>query len=201
MKKENLSPQESLQIIEKMIENAKARYNDDGFIMRMWGWLVIFAALGQIVLMHLELYSISWYPWLLMPLGFFYTFWHYSRNKKEKKSKSHFGTILLWSGIFMGINLMILGFFGVPYIIGEIFMGIAILLISFFTLLEGLIFKFRPLIVGSLISNLLAFSSFVIVKYIDSDRWIWLLSFLILVMIFSNLIPSYIIKSQFKKKL
>lgn len=66
---ENLTPKESLEIISGMINNRKTRLKSSGFMIIFWGWLVIAAAAGQMVLMYLELYNICWTPWLLTIAG------------------------------------------------------------------------------------------------------------------------------------
>jgi hypothetical protein len=41
MQEEKFSPQESLQLIESMIDQAKSRFSENGHLYLLWGWIVI----------------------------------------------------------------------------------------------------------------------------------------------------------------
>ena len=82
---ENLTPKESLEIISGMIQSRKTRLKSNGFMILFWGWLVITAAAGQVVLMLLEQYNICWTPWLLTLAGGIFSIF-YGRSRKEKNS-------------------------------------------------------------------------------------------------------------------
>ena len=59
--------EESFQIIKDMIENEKARFNENGFVYLFWGWLAIFCATLEYVLIFSEVHqcSMSIYCYLL----------------------------------------------------------------------------------------------------------------------------------------
>ncbi|MFW6095142.1 MAG: hypothetical protein ACOC8S_01745, partial [Bacteroidota bacterium] len=73
MNKNELTPQESLQVINEMIDTSKTRMRENGFIYLFWGWLMMFCALDQFVLLQLEYYEISYYPYFLGIPGGIYT--------------------------------------------------------------------------------------------------------------------------------
>ena len=82
--KEIMSGQESLQIIQQMIGQAKRQYSDDSFNYLLWGWLVFIASLGQYILAYVG-FAQPAIVWLLMPLGaVISTIYNYKANKKEK---------------------------------------------------------------------------------------------------------------------
>ncbi len=45
-----LKPEESLQIIEKMINRTKENIHENSFYFLLWGWIVLLVNLGQIIL-------------------------------------------------------------------------------------------------------------------------------------------------------
>ena len=82
--KEIMSGQESLQIIQQMIGQAKRQYSDDSFNYLLWGWLVFIASLGQYILAYVG-FAQPAIVWLLMPLGaVISTIYNYKASKKEK---------------------------------------------------------------------------------------------------------------------
>lgn len=42
MQPENFSPKDSLQLIDQMINQAKNRFSENGFLYLLWGWLILF---------------------------------------------------------------------------------------------------------------------------------------------------------------
>ena len=50
MKSPDFSPQQSLQLIEGMINKAKNRFPKNGFLYLLWGWVIMISAIS-----HLEI--------------------------------------------------------------------------------------------------------------------------------------------------
>ena len=59
----NLTPEQSLALIDNMINKAKNKLADDGFLLIFWGWLVAVSALIHFVCIKLQ---IEWgqYVWV-----------------------------------------------------------------------------------------------------------------------------------------
>ena len=49
MQEESFSPEESLQVIQTMIEKTKSKVVDNSFYFLLWGWLVFIASIGQFI--------------------------------------------------------------------------------------------------------------------------------------------------------
>nr|HPI69962.1 hypothetical protein [Tenuifilaceae bacterium] len=59
------SIEESFQIINRIIDDEKVRLNENGFIYLFWGWLTIFCAAAQSLLIYLEVEK-HYYIWFVM---------------------------------------------------------------------------------------------------------------------------------------
>lgn len=55
MENNDFNPTESMDIINKMINNAKSKLADDGFLFIFWGWLVTAAAMIHYVTLKLNI--------------------------------------------------------------------------------------------------------------------------------------------------
>lgn len=145
-----LSPEDSLRVISKTIENAKRRVQENGFYLLLWGTLVVIAGL-------LDFY-LNWkgsemgykhYAWMIMPvLGIAATIvYEIRRQQREPREGNAFNRLyaMVWLGY--GITLPLLIFYTVqaglsptPPILAAT--GFAIFL-------SGQILNFRPLTLGA----------------------------------------------------
>ena len=145
----NLSPSESLAIIQNMISAAKNNLTDDGFHFLLWGALVIIASIGQYALAQMQ-YQANYIPWYIMPVvGIPAAIIYEWRKKKHEKVKSHFDSIFgyLWTAV--GITIFMVIFIAVknqmspiPFILAVVGLG---------TFVSGSIIRFKPLTIGGLV--------------------------------------------------
>jgi len=181
--------EESFQIIKEMIENEKVRFNENGFIYLFWGWMVIASALLQYVLMYAGVAQ-HYFAWFLMVAGFIYVPFYYSRRSRKSVSLPLSGKIIAYTWIVVGLNIFAVSFL-YAHSVGKMLMFIILMLVSIGTTVSGLTLRFKWLVIGGLLCNLLAFTSL----YLDYYYWGALAIFAV---IFSNLMPGYILKSKFK---
>jgi hypothetical protein len=183
---ENLTPKESLEIISGMIKNRKTRLKSNGFMILFWGWLVIAAATGQIILMLLELYNICWTPWLLTLAGGVFAVLYGRRCKEKRSEQSHLDVISGTVWLMFALNAMILGFVFLPLVLGVKYMGIVLILLGMASVIEGVVSQFRPSVIGGIISNVLGFVNLLLIFF-----------FLIIGILVTNIIPGYIIRKRY----
>ncbi len=150
MKDQILTHEESLQIIQSMINTAKNKISENGFYFLLWGALVIIACVAQFIMIKFDFGEKSNFVWMIMPLvgvpiSLFYGF---KQNKKET-TKSHTDKLygFLWLGF--GITLAIMIFVAVYSKISPIPFILA--LVGLATFVSGAIYKFTPLIIGGII--------------------------------------------------
>ncbi|MDD3431114.1 MAG: hypothetical protein PHF38_03715 [Bacteroidales bacterium] len=160
MDKSSISPEESFQLIAKTIQETKKRFEDNGHLFIFSGLIMFVVCLSQFVLIQLELYSINWYPNFLYPLGAIYTFFYaFNKYKKKKIPSNLIGNILASLGWMLGLNLMILGFF-FSNKLGEAIAPVFLIFMAFFICISGVTVKYKPLIWGGILLNLIGLATF-----------------------------------------
>lgn len=165
MSKNTFTPEESLLLIAKTIEETKNKFKENGHILMFWGFLMLFVTLSQYILYQLEFYKTQWYPVFLYPLGGIYT-WIYAFKESKKMPATIIGDIVGWLGGLIGVNLMLLGFFFIHKLglnAGPVFL----LLFAIFLFVTGMAIRFKPLIISGILLNLWALSAFYTVEELN----------------------------------
>ncbi|MBN1349026.1 hypothetical protein JXJ21_06445 [candidate division KSB1 bacterium] len=164
MKKTTLTPEESLLLITKTIEETKQRFKENGHIIILWGVLTFVVFSSQYILVELGFYKkfdIIWTT-ILFPLGAIYSFIYYwIKVKKENLPRNIIGRIIRTMAWVFGVNFMILGFF-FSQKLGEVIAPIFIILLALFIIIIGISIKFKPLTIGGILLNLMGFATFYI---------------------------------------
>jgi len=164
MEEKKFTPEESLLLITKTIDETKQRFKENGHIIILWGTLTFIVFLSQYILVQLELYKVMDIAWtcILFPLGGIYTF-IYVRRKVKKKNipMTIIGKTIRTMGWVFGLNLMILGFiFG--HQLGNAIAPIFLILLALFIIMTGTSIKFKPLTVGGILLNLIGLCTFLV---------------------------------------
>lgn len=193
MQQENFSEQNSLQLIESMINKAKNKFSENGTLYLLWGYTILVCSLSQFLLQEVFSFAEAQYVWMLTWLVVIYQIIFLARKKKNLKVRTYTDDIIgfVWLAFvaclfltifimsyhkqYMLIDPVILILYGVP------------------TFLSGAILKFRPLMIGGVCCWLLAaLSPFVIDKY----------HFLLLgaAVIAAWIIPGHLLRIRYKKE-
>lgn len=181
------NPQESMQIILSMIENSKTDIRRHNFLFLMWGFLMITASLIQYVCVKLQM-AHGHYAWLLMLIGAVITIVDVNKKKNQRKAKTFVGKSMQVIWIPLGIGMCILVTLGTQAGFLASF-PIFMLLYGVGTFATGRILNFQPLMYGSMVAFGCAFISI----FIDGAELLLLLAISLL---FSYVIPGYILKNQ-----
>ena len=164
MNEHNLTPEESLLLISRTIEETKQKFQDNGHIIVLWG-----STTFSVFFLQYFFELIGWYKkfdiiWtcILFPLAAIYTFF-YIRGKEKKNNipKNVLGRILGTMGWVLGFNLMILGFVFGDHL-GNALAPIFLIFFAFFIIMVGVSIKFKPLIIGGILLNLIGFGSLLV---------------------------------------
>jgi len=189
MEKE-LKPEESLKIIEQMIQKTKANLHDSSFYFLLWGWIILLIVIGQSLLEHFTTYNKTYIVWILVIPGIITSLIYGAIKGKKAKIESHLDRLnfLNWM-IFLGSYFIVIIFMkDFDYKVSPIIF----LLAGNATLLTGFIIKFRPLIIGGLVFWAGVFCQFLLPYN--------LLEFVFpFIIIFGYLVPGYLLKFQNKK--
>jgi len=191
METNNFTPNESLAIIQEMIETEKLQFSENGFIYRFWGWLVVIAAFGQFVLLQAELYSYSYYPWFLMMFGGIFTGIYYGRQK-NKTSMPLSGKVFAYTWVIISFTIFGVAFF-MPVKAGGWLLFIILSQIAVGTVVSGALLRLNVLIIGGFICNVMAFVSI----FTPYQYWTLLT---IIAIVATNLVPGYLLKYKYSKK-
>lgn len=163
MENSTLTPEESLLLISKTIEQTKNRFKENGHIFIYWGTLTLIVLGSQLILSLLELYQYTRWPVYLFPLSIFYMIYIVVKEKRKNVPKTYIGNVLGNMGWIFGMNLFIMGFFCWD----KLGFAIAPVFIIFFALMIficGLLIRFKPLIIGGILTNLIGLGTFFIAR-------------------------------------
>ncbi len=186
----NLTPEKSLELITQVITQARSKFQENGFIYMFWGALVAIATIGQFFMLKNNLYSISWYPYLLMPLGGIFSFIYFYR-RKTVRSKNQISRIVSVCWIFLSINLLALGFI-FPLVLKENLIPILLILISIGTIVSGVSIKSSLILFSGIFINFSAFICFMI-------QWMYQPLLMGVVSVIAILIPGIILMIKYNK--
>lgn len=187
------SPQDSLLLIERMINKAQNRFNENGHLYLLWGWLIFFCSILSFVLSYWNLYDRPYHVWFLTWLALIYQVFYIVRRKKKERVKTYTDEIIgyIW---FVFVMLMIL----VGFVTGKanawaLMYPLFLILYGIPTFLIGALVKFSPLRAGAVSCWVLAIiSTYVPVQY--------QVLFFSVAVLSAWIIPGYLLRSRFKNQ-
>ncbi len=222
MKKE-LTPQESLQLIEGMIQKTKATYHDKGISALLWGTVVTIASLVTYARIEFD-FKLGFDIWLIVLLAIIPQIFISIQEKRKIKIRKHDDEAI--DAVWMVYALTIFGLVAYQNIIPQStinlinqegwqlvkhynngtkpdeilkpfapsFSSIFILIYAFPTFITGLAKKFKPMIIGGIISYI----AFMVSLYTETKYDMLLCA----VAAISNwLIPGIILRRSYLKKM
>ncbi|MEZ5084593.1 MAG: hypothetical protein R2750_14305 [Bacteroidales bacterium] len=186
----NLTQQQSLKIIQEMIATSKNNLKDNSFFFLLWGWLVLIASLSHFALLQIG-WQYAYLPWpLLMFSGGIISVIAGYRLGKKAQVISHVDKMIiyLWWG-FLVVMLIILFMAGFNKIDWNLTHPIIITLYGLGTFVSGGVLKFKPLIIGGIVSWVIA-----VIAFFTEPEYVLLL--ISLSIIIAYLIPGYLLKAK-----
>ena len=187
---EEFSPQQSLDLIQAMINKTKSNLSHNRFYFLLWGWVSFAAILLQFTLKVLAGYRHHYFVWLVVIPTVIVTIVHSAKRRKNTAARTYVGDSMsfLWTGI--GISFFVLSFIitnskggwlnAYPFFI--LFYGLG-------TFVSGRILRFTPFIIGGIFNWLLALVS----VYVHFDYQLLLAAAAILT---SYIIPGHLLGSN-----
>ena len=190
---EQLQPNDSLKIIQEVINQRKQKYEQNGFFFIFWGVLIMLAGTIHFLMYQFDFhFNKSGLVWLiLMPLGFIFTFVAKMRKsiKAEKQGKSTDWMDWIW--LVAGIGAMVGGFTqSSKWIIVLIYLPFAMA-----SLATALQLKNRLWISTSLVSFALVYSTL----FVNYGYYTILMTVVLAALLF--LIPGIQLHSDYKKRI
>ena len=197
MEERELSQQESLLLIERMIKAAKMEQKDDGTAWILWGWMLFAASVLTIANLHFDWYN-TYFFWNLFGVGaiaiFIYkTIRFFFFNGRPTRVRTYTKDLFerLNSGFFISLMLIIVGMnTGLPPSKG---FALLISLYAFWILIYGTASNFKPSIVGAYITWGCAIAAL----FVRTFELVMIMH--ALGVLFGYIIPGHIAHKEFKK--
>ena len=145
---ENLTAQQSLDIITSMIHQAKGNAQKNSFHFLMWGWVVVVANFGMYMLTRMD-FDYPYVVWLITIPAWFTSFYVGYKNRKDDHVYTHYDFIHL--SLWIGFGIVIFTLVGFGYKINYQINPLILTISSIPTFVAGVIMRFRPLMIGGVL--------------------------------------------------
>jgi hypothetical protein len=151
MAEQNFSPEESLQVIQNMIDKTRQDISLQSPFFLLWGWCTFAGCIGQFLLkvyFHYEHHYFVWFITIPCTIVWIYLA---RRNRRRLKAKTYVNVSMayLWTGIGISIFVLSLLFIVVGY---QYCFPFFMLFYGLGTFVSGKILQFTPFVVGGMIS-------------------------------------------------
>lgn len=193
MNEQQFSPQESLAVIQSMIEKAKQNVQDNSFYFLLWGWLVFAAAMIHFTLANFTNYPHPYFAWFLMIVGAVASIIKGIREENSEQVKTYVGDTMKWFGISLGIIYAGLAFIFGKLSLWENSFPIYILIYAVACFFMGSLMQF-PLLRWA---GLFCVPLTVLSVYVDYNYQILLLALAVLI---SYIIPGHVLNWRYKQE-
>ena len=187
MTEEKFTPQESLRLIQSMINKTKQNMSDKSIYYLVWGWITFIACTAQFVLKHIYNYEKHYLVWWLIVVGIIFSLWYSYKQEKSQKIKTYVGDSIKYLWIGMGIAYFVLSMILSKYGWDKIVFPFFIMLYGLGTFISGNIIQFRPLVIGGIIASGLAIGA----AYVEYD---YQMLFAAAAILLSYIIPAYMLR-------
>jgi Flp pilus assembly protein TadB len=195
MEERKISEHESLQLIQQMIQVAKADHRENGDGWLIWGWLLFIASISSAALVYFNFPRyISWVWSVILIVGVVIYILFHVLNKRQEKVKTYVQELLdrLGAGFFMSLFAIVAAGFISQSSFG---FGYYYILYAFWMYIHGSAIQFKPLIIGAYVNWLAAIAIFLL----NDIALIMIVS--ALAVLIGYLIPGYMLKAEYRKKM
>jgi hypothetical protein len=193
MEDEKLLPEDSLQLIQTMIDKVKNTVADRSFYFLLWGWLVFIASLLQFVLKVFVKYSNHGAAWNLMFVGIIVSIFRGVKDGKRRTVTTYIDDSLRYTWMSIFITQLLFVFVFMRRGDWENCYTFYMLLYAIGCFITGRIIKFPPLVWGAIGCWFLAILS----TFASFDYNILLCALAILI---SYIIPGHLLRLNYRKK-
>jgi uncharacterized membrane protein len=192
-----LNPLQSLQLIESMINRAKDKFAEDGFMYLLWGWAVFICSLSQFILLHFFQYPYHYMVWMFTWVVLIYQVIYIRRKKRRQKVRTYTDYIIAYIWITFAILIFLIGFLIGRLTTGEYYQHINPLILALYGMpvfLTGIIIRFRPLLIGGIGCWVLC----ILATFIHNYEYQFLT--IPLAMVIAWIIPGYMLRAKYKSQ-
>ena len=193
MQTENFSPKDSLLLIDSMINQAKNRFTENGFLYLLWGWVIFVCAIFHFTAIKLNLFKNPEMVWMITWAVVVFQIIYLVKAKKKEKVKTYSDGIIDAIWICFGVCMFVL-----TIVMGRLNLwmymnSLVLLFYSIPTFLSGFVMRFTPLKLGGVACWLLAIAS----TFVTSVYHLLLIAMAVLI---AWIIPGYLLRKKFKNQ-
>lgn len=193
MQPENFSPKDSLQLIDSMINQAKNRFTENGFLYLVWGWVIFICSLFHFAAIKLNLLKHPEWVWTITWAVVIFQVIYLVKAKRNVKVKTYSDAIIdaIWIcfGICMFVLMVVMGRFNLWIYVNSL----VLLFYGIPTFLSGFVMRFTPLKLGGIACWLLAIAS-------TFAAPVYYLLFIASAVLIAWIIPGYMLRIKFKNQ-
>jgi len=186
-----LTGQESLDVISRMIRTAQHDIHDSSFYYLVWGWLVFIASTSNFILMKSG-FENPFIPWaILMPLGGIVTGIYSYKQKRQQRVKTYIDDVMKYVLIAFLVSL-----FTVLLFMSKLELAtypMVMMIYGIWLFISGGALRFNPLIYGGIINWALGIASF----FVGFEMQLLLLALAVLL---GYIIPGHLLKNKFRNQ-
>jgi len=183
---QNFSAEQSLHLIQSMIEKAKQDVANNSFYLLLWGWLIFSAALLNFGLMRFTSFEQPYLAWNLVWIGAIASIIKGIKESKKIAVKTFVGETMKFFGISQAILYLGLGFFFYKYDLWHISFPLYILVYAVTCFFMGALMQF-PLLKWT---GLLCLPIMVIAAFVSFE---WQLLLIALAILISYIVPGHVL--------
>ncbi|HUM52203.1 MAG TPA: hypothetical protein PK431_10325 [Chitinophagales bacterium] len=189
MEEKNITEQESLTIIQNMMNKTKEQLFDNSNLFLLWGFAAFICTVAQYILIKINVQN-SEAIWIAMPIIAIIHIYIVIKQRSKMKVETYNGNAIsaLWTAI--GFAFVCMVFFASQKIN---ILPMIILLYAIGTFVSGKIIDFKPLIIGGSICFLLSIA----IAFIKDENQLLIMAAAILI---SYIIPGFLLKKEFKNQ-
>ena len=189
MKENSFTPQDSLKLIQGMIDKARENMGDNSRHFLLWGWVSFVGCVGQFILKTILHYPQHYLIWLLTFPAAIISIVMGKRQHKQKVALTYVGESMqhLWIG--MGISYFVLCMILSRLGWGTSIFPFFILLYGLGTFISGKFLQFKPFVWGGITAWGLAVAS----TFFNYDYQMLFGAAAILI---SYIIPAYLLRRK-----
>ena len=193
MQEEKFSPKDSLQLIDNMINQAKNRFNQNGFLYLLWGWVILFCSIGHFILLQLNWFKHPEKIWNCWIPAVIFQIIYLSKKKKKETAKTYSEDIISYIWVSFGICMFVLSLILAKTNGWERMSSFLLMLYGVPTFLSGIAMQFKPLKFGGIICWVLAIVSTFLLP-------IYGLLLLGAAIIAAWIVPGYLLRNKYNKE-
>ena len=188
---QNFSAEQSLQVIQSMIQKAKHDVANNSFYLLLWGWLIFIAALLNFGLMKFTSFEQPYLAWNLVWIGAIASIIKGIKDSKKLAVKTFVGETMKIFGISQGILYFGLAFFFGKYDLWTVAFPLYILVYAVTCFFMGALMQF-PLLKWT---GLLCLPIMVIAVYVSFE---WQMLLMASAIFISYIIPGHVLSVKEK---